>query len=148
MTQALWDSRSVEEHGITSYSPLGPDGLPIDSSAAEWGHGRRIDFPIDPRQSCAFCGASDWIVLYPLLTVPPWRPTATLVLPWFWCACATCAPLIESGDRDDLLARMDDSPFRDRDASSTRLTMFEAFRSDPRSLPRSDALSKRPALTR
>jgi hypothetical protein len=136
----------MDERGITSYPPLGPDGLPVDPSAAEWGHGRRIDFPVDHRQSCAFCGASEWTVFYPLLTVPPWRPMATPVLPWFWCACDACAHLIEAGDRDDLIARMEDLPFRDRDASSTQLTMFEACRSVPKSFSRSEALSKRPAL--
>lgn len=137
----------MAEYAFTSYSPIGPDGEPTDSSAARWGHERRIDFPVDPRQSCAFCGSDDWAVLYPMLTVLPWRPTADMVLPWFWCACTACAALIESADRDDLVARMVDPPFRDREASIDELAMFDAFRSEPRIITRAEALTRRPALT-
>ena len=114
----------------------------------EWGAGRRIDFPIDPRQSCAFCGRQDWAWLYPLLAMPSWRPTAETHLPWFWCACDTCADLVEPNDSSQLIqARLRESAATDESEASRAhaeqvVTAFFAFRSGDR-LSRADALSGR-----
>lgn len=69
-----------------------------DAQHASWA---AHNLPLDPEQSCAFCGSDDWQWVYPLNPSLGGRVT----LPTFWCACGPCHDAVDHGRDVDLIQR-------------------------------------------